>query len=580
VRNHAFINYDDTDYVLDNAHVTAGLSWQTISWALTATEAANWHPITWLSHALDCQLFGLDAGFHHLTSVLIHTLNVLLLFLLLWKATGAVGRSFLVAALFAWHPLNVQTVAWVAERKSLLSGLFFLLTIGAYGWYAQLPGVRRYLVLAAIFALALASKPMAVTLPLVLLLLDYWPLQRVQGWTNASAQFPTPQRPIRRLLLEKVPLFALAATSSIVTLYAQRAGGALRTLQTFSLKVRLENASLSYLLYIEKMLWPSSLSVFYPHPGNSLSIWKAIFVAVLLVAISVAVWLTRKRYPYLTVGWLWFVCTLVPVIGVIQVGDQQLADRYAYIPLIGLFIATVWGVCDFCDLHHLRPALRWAVPGALFALLSLLTWKEISYWQDAFSLWSRSLQVTNGNLQVEKQLANAMVREGETDAVMPHLLNIAQRDPNDLPTIVNLGSYFADKGQIEDAIAEFDKAVNLTAKNPTLVNQPYRSSALLNLGFAYAVSRDYPGALKSFREADRVNPAMVVQTIHTLGDSLANAPSDSGYIKLCLLLQAEGEESQASSILQDAVSAHPENLDTQNLLGYLTSESRLSPKIH
>jgi Flp pilus assembly protein TadD len=575
LRSHAFLNYDDDDYVVNNAHVTTGLNWQNVRWALTSTEQSNWHPVTWLSHALDCQLFGFDAGDHHITSLLIHTMNALLLFLLLRKATGATGRSFVVAALFAWHPLNVQSVAWVAERKNLLSTLFFLLAIGAYGWYTRQPGWKRFAAVVGFFVLALASKPMAVTFPFALLLLDYWPLQRVRGWSEPSLGPSTPQQPIRRLLLEKLPLLALSAASSFITVWAQRSGGALRSFQNFPFSVRLENAALSYLIYIWKMFWPSGLSVFYPHPGNSLAIWKPAMAVLLLCAITTVAWRMRKRLPYLLVGWLWFLGTMLPIIGIVQVGDQAMADRYAYVPLVGLFVAIVWVANESLDLRGVPSVPRWVSAVVVLAILSLVTGQQLSYWEDGISIWSHAFEVTGGNLQVEKQLANAMVREGQTEAVVPHLRNIASRDPGDIPTRMNLGAYYASKGHIHDAISEFEAVAVLTgSKDVTAKDRPYRSPALLNLGFAYTLSRDYPNALKSFQEADQCNPQMVDQTVETLERSLATSPSENGYLKLSLLLQAEGQNSQASSLLEDAVKADPEDADTRQLLSYLAAAGK------
>jgi hypothetical protein len=345
VRRHAFITYDDYDYVLNNSHVNEGLNRQSVLWALISTQQANWHPVTWLSHALDCQLFGLNAGGHHLTSLAIHALNVLLLFILVRQATGAVGCSFVVAAFFAWHPFNVESVAWVSERKNLLSTFFLLLTLGAYGWYVRKPQLKRFLLVIAFFLLALASKPMAVSLPFVLLLLDYWPLQRIAGWT-ARAEESAPQRPFARLLLEKWPLFALSAASCAVTLWVQKAGGAVDSLQVVPWGARLSNAVYSYVIYISKTFWPSGFAVLYPlHQRMPFS--KPGIAMLLLCAVSAAVWKQRVTQPYLPVGWLWFLGTLIPVIGVVQVGQQAMADRYAYVPLIGIFIIVAWGIGEF-----------------------------------------------------------------------------------------------------------------------------------------------------------------------------------------------------------------------------------------
>jgi protein O-mannosyl-transferase len=298
-------------------------------WAFTSTAEANWHPLTWLSHMLDVQLFGLRPAGHHAQGVLWHAVNVVLLFLLLAKATGFMGRSAVVAGLFAVHPLNVESVAWVSERKTVLCTFFLLLALAAYGWYVKRPRASRYLLVALLFALGLMAKPMVITLPFLLLLVDFWPLQRF------------PQTPISRLVLEKIPLLALSAASAVITLYAQRTGGAVGSTQLLPLSMRVKNAIYSYFIYADKALWPSQLAVFYPHPEGSLALWKVLGAAAVLITITAVFWHFRER-RYLLAGWLWFLITLAPVIGIVQVGRQAWADRYAYFPLWGLFVIGVW----------------------------------------------------------------------------------------------------------------------------------------------------------------------------------------------------------------------------------------------
>jgi len=364
----SFVNYDDDRYVTENPHVLSGLTWETVKWALTATTEANWHPLTWMSHALDCQWFGLNPAGHHLTSIGLHVLSSVLLFLLLWRATRRMGLSFFVAAVFALHPVNVESVAWVSERKNVLSTMFFLPTLGTYGWYAQKPDWKRYLALAGIFICSLASKPMVVTLPLVLLLLDYWPLRRIEGQEMSGANEPgalaVQKTSLGMLLIEKLPLLALSVMSALITMRAQRAGGALAA--SFPLGVRVKNALYCYLLYSWKAIWPAKLAPLYPHPGYSLPTWKAAIALLFLAAISALVVKFRSR-RYLAVGWLWFLATLIPVIGIVQAGNQGMADRYAYIPLIGLFVMIAWGIADASDGLH----LVWRVIPAVFVLLAL-----------------------------------------------------------------------------------------------------------------------------------------------------------------------------------------------------------------
>lgn len=437
VRDHDFLTYDDYQYVVYNAHVNAGLKWQTVQWALTSMEEANWHPLTWLSHALDSQLFGLNAGCHHLTNVAIHALNVLLLFLLLKQATGAVGRSFFVAALFAWHPFNVGSVAWVAERKNVLSTLFFLLTLGAYGWYARKPEIRRFILVVVFFIMALASKPMAVTLPFVLLLLDYWPLQRIKGWTEMSPRFSIPQQSIPRLALEKGPLFLLSAASSVITIWAQKRGGAVESLQAFPFTTRLAIAVHSYASYIWKTFWPAGFALYYPHAGTSVPLWKLAVAMTFLCAISFLAWTQRTTKPYIVVGWLWFLGTLLPVIGIVQVGDQEMADRYAYLPLIGLFILITWGLADWLDLRRVGAAPRWACAAIALVSLSFVSYRELGFWRDSSSIWTHALQSTGGNLKVEKQLGSSLLVLGRSSEALPHLAKVASSDPTDVVTHID-----------------------------------------------------------------------------------------------------------------------------------------------
>ncbi len=304
-----FVNYDDPAYVTSNPHVQQGLTKRSVAWAFTSTAEANWHPLSWLSHMLDVQMFGLHPAGHHAQSVFWHAVNVVLLFLLLAKSTGFLGRSAVVAALFAVHPLNVESVAWIAERKTVLSTFFLLLALAAYGWYVKGPRARRYLLLVVLFALGLMAKPMVITLPVLLLVVDFWPLQRF------------PRRPLSKLALEKIPLLSLSAASAVITLYAQRAGGAVGSTDLLPLSMRVKNAVYSYFIYVDKALWPSRLAVFYPHPERSLALWKVLGAAIVLISITAVFWRFRER-RYLLIGWLWFLITLIPVIGIVQVGRQ------------------------------------------------------------------------------------------------------------------------------------------------------------------------------------------------------------------------------------------------------------------
>jgi protein O-mannosyl-transferase len=378
--NNPFIDWDDHGYVVQNLHVQQGITWDSLHWSLTALYAYNWHPLTWLSHAFDCQLFGLNPEGHHLTSIILHVLNTAILFWLLSRVTGRTGRSFVVAALFAVHPLNVESVAWIAERKNVLSMFFFLLTLGAYGWYSLRPSLSRYLTFAGLFALGLAAKPQIVTLPFVLLLLDFWPLQRVLG-SSPSPAFPVPQVPFWRLAREKMPLLVLSAASCVITVIAQ--GSAVQPLEKFPLWTRLLNSVWAYKSYIGKTLWPVRLAVFYPYESDHMSRWGLVGCFMLLAGVSVAVVRWRSR-RYLPVGWLWFLGTLVPMIGIIQVSTQAMADRYAYLPLVGIFVMVVWSAADLA--HTFGSDVRWLAALAILAF-SVLTWRQIGVWGSSAELW-------------------------------------------------------------------------------------------------------------------------------------------------------------------------------------------------
>ena len=394
VVHNAFINLDDNDYVTNNKHVQAGLNGATFRWALTTYDAENWHPLTWFSHATDWHLFGKNAAGHHYTSVLFHALNAVLLFLLLQSATGFTWRSLMVAALFALHPVNVESVAWVAERKNVLSMMFFLLALLAYGWYAQRPSVRRYSCVALLFILGLMAKPQIITLPFVLLLWDYWPLQRFGFVQTSEAPSRFARAPIRRLVLEKVPLLLLSAADAVVTIRAQHT--AVHTaMAEYSFHTRLANAMIAYPRYVAHAFWPFRLAPAYPLLDDAIPFVQVLTACAFLLLVTGLTLASRKRY--LQVGWLWFLGTLVPMIGIVQVGNQSMADRYAYISFIGLFWMATWVIAEAAQ--EWRISLRWlAVPACLvLAGAAILTIRQVSYWHDSETLWRYTLSVTNRN---------------------------------------------------------------------------------------------------------------------------------------------------------------------------------------
>lgn len=547
VGSHPFIQYDDQAYVTENDHVKDGLSWNTISWALTSVEASNWHPVTWLSHAFDCEMFGLQAGGHHWTNVALHVIDVLLLFLLLLRATGAVRASVFVATLFALHPLNVESVAWIAERKNVLSTLFFLLALGAYGWYARKPGVGRYLLLTGLFFLGLASKPMVITLPFVLLLLDFWPLQRIEGWVEPSAAFPVKQCGWRHLLLEKLPLVGLSAGSAAITIFAQKPAEVLT--EILPLGVRLQTSIYAYAAYIWQMFWPTRLALMYPHPGRTLDWWKPLLSAMLLIAVSVIAWRQRKKRPYIAMGWCWYLGTAVPIIGIMQVGAQATADRYAYVPLIGLFVILAWTL--FSGTDNGRASFVWkdAVALVLLGALALMTWRQLGFWRSTADVWAHTVQVTENNGIAEGFLANALFADGRYQEGVVHLKNYSHLLPLDAGAHARLGSVLQDRGQWSDAIAEYDASIHAVQVLEKYGPMPDASSLMalnfVNMGLIYAQLGDVAKAKQLARKGLETDEDAVVRMISQLAKAVVANPDAKGYLRLGLLLQLVDQPAQA-----------------------------------
>ena len=450
VGGYEFISLDDPLYVVENDQVKRGLTFDGIRWAFTTMHAANWHPITWLSHMLDVQMYGMNAGAHHFTNVLFHMLNSMLLFLLLRRMTGALWRSAMVAALFAVHPLHVESVAWISERKDVLSAFFGFLALLAYVEYVKRPGWIRYGASLLLLALGLMSKPMVVTLPFLMMVLDYWPLNRYAEEVSL--------RRFAALVKEKLPFFALSAASCLVTVIAQKQGGAMDMLASYSFGVRLFNALVAYVAYLGKMFWPMNLAVLYPHPGMR-PLWQVIGAVVVIGGISTAAFLWARRRPWLGVGWLWYLGTLVPVIGLVQVGLQSMADRYAYISLIGIYIVLVWGVHDLLHLWR-KPRLALASI-AVLAVSMVIASHQVRYWENSNTVFSRALQNTSGNYLAHNNLALALASQGEKDAAIDHLRKSIQIAPQFPPAHNNLGAILAEQSKLDEAILHFQNALEL-----------------------------------------------------------------------------------------------------------------------
>ncbi len=472
--NHDFINYDDNLYVTDNPRVKSGLTWAGARWAFTATHAANWHPLTWLSHMADMQLYGMSAAGHHLTNAQLHAANGVLLFLLFHRMTGAIWRSALVAALFALHPLRVESVAWVAERKDVLSIFFALLTLLAYARHARRPSTKWYLLTLACFALGLMAKPMLVTLPCVMLLLDYWPLSRVQSGVacgNDDLTEGTPPLPIpgKRLLLEKLPFALLAGASCIITYYAQQSGQAVAAMELYPLLSRLGNALVAYVRYLGKMFWPVDLAVFYPL-SESVPWWYPGAAALLIAITSCIIWQAR-RHPYLVTGWFWFMVTLVPVIGLVQVGMQAMADRYTYFPMIGIAIMLVWGGTGLAQRFAWRRSWCLAATTVVLTVITTMTWRQLHHWRSSYTLFNHAIAVTDNNFIAQTYLgAYHHSQKRYREAVQYYILSLTVKS-GQADTHHNLGLALSNLGEYEEAVRHFQDALLIL---PTLVDTRYQ----------------------------------------------------------------------------------------------------------
>jgi tetratricopeptide (TPR) repeat protein len=594
---HQFVNFDDGDYVVTNPVVAHGLSFNGFIWALARPHHANWHPLTWLSHMLDCQLYGLRAGGHHLTSVLLHSATAIALFLVLRRMTGALWRSAFVAAVFAIHPLRAESVAWVSERKDVLSGLFFMLTLWAYVRYAEgggqksefrkqkaegissrttdhasrftLHASRYYLLSLFFFALGLMSKPMLVTLPVVLLLLDYWPLRRFEPSTLNS--HPST---IWRLLLEKLPFLALSATSCVVTLLAQ--SKAMKPFETFPLPTRLGTALLSCKVYLVQMLYPARLAAFYPFPPHT-SAWQVTMASLLLLVLSAIAWGERRRRPWLLMGWLWYLVMLLPVLGLVQVGDQAHADRYTYLPQIGVYLAITWLGAEAAAKWQVgRLALGGLVAG-LLAILMVCAWKQTAYWKNSETLWRHALACTSGNKLAFVNLGHELYEQGRLDETISHYRKGLEAHPNDRQFHNNLANALREKGLLDEAIVHYEKAVEIA---------PRSAEAQFNLGKALGLKGKPDEAIPRYEIAVQLEPDFLPAQL-----SLANAllqqgqadlavphfqrlleirPNDAGlHLNLGLCFFQMGRMEEAKEEYEKALAIAPANPGIQNNLAWL-----------
>jgi Flp pilus assembly protein TadD len=575
VNSHPFVNYDDDRYVTENTNVRTGLTLDTVRWAFTSTYQANWHPLTWLSHALDCQLFRLNPAGHHFTSLAIHAVNAAFLFLLLIWATERLAPSLFVAGLFALHPINIESVAWIAERKNVLCTFFFFGALAAYGWYAKNPSWRRYLAVIAMFACSLMSKPMAVTLPFVLLLLDYWPLARAEGTSNQTLALP--QRKWTFLVAEKVPLLLMSAASSVITMHAQAAGGAVRSTLSYSLTARIENAIVTYGTYLWKLVWPAKLAPLYPHPLESLPGWQIVASGLVLLGFT-ALAFRIKRHAL--VGWLWFLGTLVPVIGLIQVGDAAMADRYAYIPAIGIFTAVAFGLDNLAMRMKLTARAKMIPAVSIILIFGILTLRQLSYWESSDRLWSHTVRVTGPNYIAQDNLGGALVLLGKTEEAYPHFVLAAQINPRDPMSHSNLGAYLQEHGQTREAMQEYQTAISLTSDGGLL------SSTYANLGSAYRSLSQDDAARRAYETALQLNPAnfnaylgmgLLAENKGSISEAIADytrsleiAPTPEGYYRLGQALEKSSRKEEALAAYQQALKLAPDLQEAQEAVKALS----------
>jgi len=560
-----FKNYDTDYYVYENDHVRAGLNWHNIRWAFTTTYFGNWLPLTWLSHMLDVQLYGLNAGWHYRTNVLFHVANTLLLFWLFRRMTGGFWRSCLVAALFALHPLHVESVAWVAERKDVLSTFVGLLTLWCYIDYVRRPNIGRFIPVFLFFILALMAKPMLVTLPFVLLLLDFWPLKRIQ--LDVSEKDDDTDRLIGSklfLIVEKIPLFIASAASCIVTFYAQQASGAVGSLAALPLHDRIANALFSYVSYIAKMLWPGNLAVIYPYP-EFFPIWKIIASCLLISAITYLSLKYVKARPWFLVGWLWYLGTLVPVIGLVQVGLQAMADRYTYIPSIGLFIIIAWGASDMTARWRHGKTVLTVMAVLAICCFSLITRTQLQHWENSLTLFRHTLEVTEKNSVAHNNYGNALLAKGKAKTAIKHFAAVLALKPNDAKAHNNLGNAFMKMERVDEAVGHYRESIDLapdvarTHNNlaVALYRQERVPESIRHLKKALRLKPDYADAYNNLGAAYRKvgqggNAARCYLKAIQLRSDFAEA-----YNNLGILLWHQGKLKTASSYFHKALASKP-----------------------
>jgi protein O-mannosyl-transferase len=573
MRHNEFVNYDDNAYITTNPNVTGEITLNSVIWAFTKPHAVNWHPLTWLSHMLDCKLFGLNPFGHHLVSLLFHIANAMLLFRILASMTGTTWASAFAAAVFALHPLQVESVAWAAERKTVLSGFFWLLTMLAYTWYTKQPRTGRYILLFLVYGLCIMTKPVVVTLPLALLLLDYWPLERLH------LRRPTTGKtiPLNRLLLEKVPLLALSLVLSAITLLAQRQGKVIVGLERMPIDFRIANMFISYIRYIGKLIWPSRLAVFYPLRYTNFPIAAAVLCAIVFVLITVLVIAIGRRRKYVAMGWLWFVVTLVPVVGIVQSGQQAIADRYMYLPMLGLLFMAVWAVKELFNKRFFAKVFITQLALAVLLSAIIITRTQVRYWQNAKTLFEHTLKVTEKNAVAENGYGTTLFAEGQISEAEKHLRNALSIWPTYFGARNNLGKVLVAQGKLNEAIACFTELL------PVKINL---EELHYNLAAAYSMQNKYDEAIKHLTAVLDQNPnyldarekmgvAMLAagrtpEAIWYFNEALPTSTNKANiYANLGTAYLLNGKKEQAIQSWTKAVQLKPNSVSNLNNLAWL-----------
>ena len=545
-----FVNWDDGLYITENVYVQKGLSEEGFTWAFTTSHAGNWHPITWLSHMLDCELYGLNPAGHHYTSIAFHIANTLILFFVLFRMTGALWKSAFVAALFAVHPLHVESVAWVSERKDVLSTFFGLLMIDAYYRYVKAPQLKNYLLVIIFLSIGLMSKPMLVSFPFVLLLLDFWPLKRIQFKNNSDLQSEKSTyygpKGIFPLIVEKIPLFMLAVIICILTFFIQRSGGVVVPIEALPIKTRIANALISYVGYVLKAIWPYKLSYYYPYSIGTFSVWQICGAALLIISVIWGAIYLSRQYPYVLVGLLWYFGTLVPVIGLVQVSSQAMADRYTYIPLIGLFIVIVWGVPDILKKGQYRKIFLCVLAIIILSALTTRAFFQASHWKNSIALFKNAVKINENNNHALNNLITALVDNGNYDEAFLYLSRALKMDPQREDLRMNLANILFLKGKPGEAISQY---------NEILQTDPENADLHYNLAFVLSSQKKYNEAIRHYNETLSIDPKYS-KAHYNLGDIYFN----------------QGYTTEAFMHYAEVIKLKPDYFQAYNKLGVILSK--------